>query len=81
MTDDIDGMARLWSEVLKVERLPHDADFFDYGGQSVLAARLISRVERDFGIRLTLDDIFDNVTVAEFAAVVAERVRDRPTPA
>lgn len=46
-------LAALWSAVLGVERVGLDDNFFDLGGTSLLALRLIQEVDRKLGVRLS----------------------------
>ena len=61
-------IAALWSEVLGVEVGDIHANFFDLGGQSLLAAQLASRMQEAFGFELSLRDLFTHPTVAGLAA-------------
>jgi acyl carrier protein len=49
-----------------------DADFFDMGGDSIHAVRIIDRVDEAFGVRLPATRLFDAPTVAELAAAVLQ---------
>jgi len=46
-------LAALWREILGVTRVGLDDNFFDLGGSSLLALRLISDVDRELGVTLT----------------------------
>lgn len=52
-----------------------DDDFFEAGGDSLLAARLISRVYRRFDVELTYVDLFEHRTPRELAALVSTRAQ------
>ena len=69
-------LAAIWRELLGVERVGREDDFFDIGGDSLLAVRVISRLSEEFGINQALADIFDAPTLAELAAKI-EAVRGR----
>jgi amino acid adenylation domain-containing protein len=62
-----------FAEVLCLERIGIDESFFDAGGQSLLAMRLINRLNRQLGVRLTFADVFDAQSVAELDRVL-ERI-------
>ncbi len=61
-------IAELFDEILGIERCGIDDSFFDLGGHSLSATRLISRLRKVFGLKLELDDIFDTPTIAGLAA-------------
>ncbi|WHZ20157.1 MAG: polyketide synthase module [Rhodanobacteraceae bacterium] len=51
----------------------HD-DFFALGGHSLLAAQLTARLNREFGITLSLRTLFDSPTIAGLAAAIGEQL-------
>ena len=63
-------LAALWSEVLGVERVGADDDFFALGGNSFLAVRLMSRVQKETGRRVPLGALVAAGTVARMAALL-----------
>ncbi len=63
-------LAAIWSEVLGLDRVGGHDNFFDLGGNSLLALRLISRVRAAFAIDLPLVTLFTAPTVAALATAV-----------
>jgi amino acid adenylation domain-containing protein len=55
--------ARIWAEVLRVERVGIDDNFFDLGGHSLAVTQLISRLRVRFGVELTLAEFFAAATI------------------
>jgi len=76
-------VALLWQEVLGIESLGIRDNFFELGGHSLRATRIIASVQRDFGVTLTLRDLYTKPTIAEIAAMIeastpTERLSSRP---
>lgn len=57
-------LADIWREILKVERVGVDDDFFDLGGHSLLAMQVLSRVRETFQTELELRTFFETSTIA-----------------
>ncbi len=70
LTETERRIAEIWSEVLKAEPVGRSDHFFQLGGQSLLAMRMIARVRRQFGIRVSARAIFDAPTVDVFSAFI-----------
>ncbi len=66
------GLAGIWSEVLGVERLGIQDNFFDLGGHSLVAAQVISRARKTFSVDLPLRSLFESPTVAGLAKTIYE---------
>ncbi|MFD8922736.1 FkbM family methyltransferase [Streptomyces sp. NPDC059569] len=60
----------LWARLLKTEQLPRDASFFEVGGNSLLATRLILRIKRAFGAELSLRQVYEWATLSRMAAAI-----------
>jgi amino acid adenylation domain-containing protein len=63
-------LAAIWSEVLRVERVGRDDNFFALGGDSILSLQVLAAA-RERGLALSLPQIFRHPTVRELAAEVA----------
>ncbi|MFE3459297.1 amino acid adenylation domain-containing protein [Nocardiopsis aegyptia] len=66
-------VARIWLRVLGREPAAPDEDFFECGGDSVLATRLVASVRERFGTELNLHDFFVDPTLAGLAALLPEQ--------
>ncbi len=60
----------IWEKVLAVRPLRTTDNFFDIGGHSLLAAKMLARVEKEFGKLLPLATLFQAPTVAELAKLI-----------
>lgn len=64
-------LARIWSELLGVENIGRDDNFFDLGGDSVVSIQIIVRAKQA-GLQLTAKQVFEHQTIAGLAAVVTD---------
>jgi amino acid adenylation domain-containing protein len=63
-------MERLWRQVLGVERIGINDDFFTLGGHSLAVMRLISLCNSQFKTSLALRSLFDNPTIAKLSNAI-----------
>ncbi|HEX3525994.1 MAG TPA: amino acid adenylation domain-containing protein, partial [Thermoanaerobaculia bacterium] len=61
----------IWKELLGVDRIGVEDDFFALGGHSLLATQAVSRVRQAFGVELPLRTFFEGPSVASVAAKIA----------
>ncbi|APR77526.1 Malonyl CoA-acyl carrier protein transacylase [Minicystis rosea] len=61
-------LARIWAEVLRVDRVGIEDNFFASGGDSILSIQIVSRAQAA-GLHLTPRQMFQHQTIAELAAV------------
>jgi thioesterase domain-containing protein/acyl carrier protein len=64
------GLALLWSKVLKVGRIGLHDNFFELGGHSILAVRIVVEIEKLYKKRLPLATFLQAPTVGELAQVL-----------
>ncbi len=64
-------LAAIWAEVLGLELVGVEHNFFALGGDSILSLQIIARA-RQAGLRITPQQMFQHQTVAELAATIAE---------
>jgi FkbH-like protein len=67
-------LCHIWSGMLSVQPVGIYDNFFDLGGHSLLAVQLLSRLQEDLGIELSLDVVYAaDFTVAELAKAIELR--------
>jgi amino acid adenylation domain-containing protein len=65
-------IAGIWEERLRVASISVDDNFFELGGNSILAARVISRVAAVFQVRIPLRLFFENPSVEGVARILGD---------
>lgn len=63
-------LAALWQDVLGIESVGVEDHFFEIGGHSLLAVRLLTRIEKEFGSTLSLSTLFSAPTIAHQAELL-----------
>jgi sugar O-acyltransferase (sialic acid O-acetyltransferase NeuD family) len=72
LPQDVTGeLGKLWCEVLGVHRLEPGQNFFDAGGTSLLALRLLQRIEASMGVSLRPIDLYQYPSLAAMAMHVS----------
>jgi len=63
-------IAAIFVELLKIETVSVDDDFFALGGHSLMVMQLLSRISAAFHLKLPVANVFQNSTVAELASEI-----------
>jgi acyl-coenzyme A synthetase/AMP-(fatty) acid ligase/acyl carrier protein len=71
----------IWAEVLGLDEIGLHDDFFDLGGDSLLAVGMLARVQERLGAELALGVLFEAPTVAQIADRVVEQLLAAVDPA
>jgi acyl carrier protein len=69
-------LVAIWTDLLQIGQIGIHDNFFQLGGQSLLATQVMARIQKVLGIELPLRIIFQSPTIADLAAAV-ERARGR----
>jgi amino acid adenylation domain-containing protein len=72
-------LVKIWEEVLGVQPVGTEDDFFELGGDSLLALNLVAAIERSFGCTLGLAPLFENATVTGLVPLL-EAAEKRTAP-
>ncbi|MFD4397703.1 amino acid adenylation domain-containing protein [Kitasatospora sp. NPDC058478] len=75
------ALCELFGDLLGIDDITIDDDFFALGGHSLLATRLTGRARAELGIELAIGDLFQAPTVAGLTDRLADRAADAPAPA
>jgi acyl carrier protein len=71
-TNDLErGLVVLWEEATGTRGIGIEHDFFEVGGNSLVAVQLMSRVRTTFGVKLPMRSLFESPTIAAMAAAIA----------
>ncbi|MGC4775122.1 condensation domain-containing protein [Micromonospora chalcea] len=69
--DEVEAaIADIWRELLGIDEVGRDDNFFTLGGHSLLATKLAAQIDARYGVRLALRDLFGNPTVGWLAGQV-----------
>ncbi|HEY0169231.1 MAG TPA: amino acid adenylation domain-containing protein [Jatrophihabitans sp.] len=68
-------VAQVFSDVLSVPKVSAQDGFFAIGGNSLQAMRVVSRINKAFGIKINIRLLYGNATVSAISAVIEEKVQ------
>jgi len=66
------ALTKIWGKVLGFDQVGTHDSFFDLGGHSLTATRVISQVIKQFQLEIPLQSLFQSPTIAEMATVIVE---------
>jgi len=72
-----EAIGAMFASVLGNRPIGKHDNFFDAGGNSLMAMQIVARIEQGFGIDIPVATMFDRPTVAGMAQYVRERLLDR----
>jgi acyl carrier protein len=70
-------VAKIWQQVLKVDKVDPADNFLDLGGNSLRAGEIANRIQRELGIEISMDLVLGEETFASFSRAVSQH-RDAP---
>ena len=65
-------LVAIWKEILGIERVGISDNFFEIGGHSLMAAQIISRVRKVFGVEIPLRGLFEEPTIEHLAMEIVK---------
>jgi acyl carrier protein len=63
-------VAEFWSALLGVREIAPTDDFFDLGGDSLLALRLLAMMRDEYGVEVPIARVFESPTLAGLAGAL-----------
>ncbi len=78
------ALAQLWAPMLGIEQVGIHSSFFELGGNSLVAIRLLDKIRETFQVKISLGDLFNHPSIAGLATVIIQAQRkasNRLTPA
>jgi amino acid adenylation domain-containing protein len=73
-------LVKIWSGILKIDRIGIQDNFFDIGGHSLMATQVVSRVRTTFNVDFALHKFFESPTIKGLAALLESVVQDGARP-
>ena len=67
-------LAQIWSQVLDIPKIGAEDNFFDLGGDSVLASQVMIRVQSDLGTEIPMRCFFESPTLRNIAKAIDVRL-------
>jgi len=67
-------LAKIWADILRLDNVGRDQDFFNLGGDSLLAAKVVLEARRAWNIDFTLRVLVDTPVLAHLAEHIDLRV-------
>ena len=71
-------LAKMWSEVLRIDRVGVQDNFFGLGGDSLLAVDVLARVNDQFDLGITVAVLFENQTIRSFVTALKDPAVELP---
>lgn len=71
-TDTEVRVSKIWNEVLGREQISVEASFFQLGGHSLLATRVLTRIHKEWGVKLAFELFFEKPTIRGLSSIIEE---------
>lgn len=71
----VDRLIDMWQTVLHTDDIVSDDDFFELGGNSIIAVRMLPLIKEAFGVEPDMTVVFDHPTPRELASALEDLQR------
>jgi acyl carrier protein len=65
-------LAGMWAQLLNVARVDPGRSLLDYGAHSIMMFTSVRQINKRYGVKLSITDLFDALTVAKLAARIEQ---------
>ncbi|WNM63145.1 GNAT family N-acetyltransferase [Candidatus Nitrospira neomarina] len=72
-----DWISELWKSILRTKEIGLEDNFFDLGGNSILALKVVSQLRKEFGVPLPLQALFEQPTVKALSREIIHLLNER----
>jgi amino acid adenylation domain-containing protein len=72
-----ENLADIWKEILNLETVSVDGNFFDLGGHSLVAIQVSSRIQQLFNVDVPLEVLFESVTIESLATALVTLLEEQ----
>ncbi len=66
-------LAAIWQDILRIDNIGSNDDFFDLGGHSLSATILLNRIYKEFDLRLEMSDLFNYTNLKDQAILIKDK--------
>jgi amino acid adenylation domain-containing protein len=73
-------LTKIWVAVLDLNKVGTNSPFFEIGGHSLKATRIVSRIYRELGMEVSLKDFFENNTIKKLALHINKKEKEAYQP-
>ncbi len=70
-------LAQIWQEVLRIEKISINDDFFALGGNSLLTIRLVYEIEKQLGKKIPVKSLFQLLTIENMAQSITKNNQEK----
>ncbi len=64
-------LVRIWQEILGIDTIGITDNFFELGGHSLKVTKLLNQINKEFGVKITFQDLFSNMILEEQAKIIS----------
>jgi FkbH-like protein len=73
-------LAQIWTDIIGLELVGVRDNFFNLGGNSLLAVRLMAQIQQQFGKKIPLSVLFQSPTVERLASLLRQQIDSQSSP-